>query len=50
MFGDPSHMAVLRKNLENPAGERATGDGTTKEEALRGAIRQALTIEAGGQG
>ena len=50
LFGDPSHLAVLHKDLDDPNGDRATGEGATAEEALRGAIREALAIEAGGQG
>ncbi len=49
LFGDPSHIAVLRKDLENPSGKRATGEGATEEEAVRGAIGEALTIETSGQ-
>ena len=49
LFGDPVHGAVLRKNLEHPGGEQATGAGATEEEAVRNAIREALAIEAASQ-
>jgi hypothetical protein len=49
LFGDLAHRAVLRKNPFDPSGAQAAGDGATKEEALRGAIREALDIEATSQ-
>ena len=49
MFGDPAHRAVLRKDRDDPNGARAAGDGATKEEALRNAIREALDSEAASQ-
>jgi hypothetical protein len=50
LFGDPLSIAVLRKDLDDPDGDRVIGDGSTEEEALRGAIRQALVMETGGRG
>jgi hypothetical protein len=49
LFGDPAHRAVLHKDLDDPDGARAAGDGSTREEAVRGAIREALDIEAANQ-
>ena len=49
VFGDPLHTAMLRKDLDDPDGDRATGEGPTREEALGEAIREALTIEAASQ-
>ncbi len=34
LFGDESHLAVLRTNLDDPAGEGVTDDGVTKAEVL----------------
>ena len=49
LVGDPLSIAVLRKDLDDPKGARVTGGGATEEEAVRGAIREALAIESGGQ-
>ena len=49
LVGDPLSIAVLRKDLDDPHGGRVTGGGATEEEALRGAIREALAIEAANQ-
>ncbi len=45
--GDLLYIAVLRKDLDDPNGDRVTGGGATEEEAVRGVIREALAIEAG---
>jgi hypothetical protein len=49
LFGAQRYMAVLLKDRKDPDGTRAAGDGSTEEDAVRAAIREALTIEAGGQ-
>ncbi len=49
LFDDPSHLIVLRKDLDAPHGARATGEGETEGAAVRGAIWEARSIEAGGQ-
>ncbi len=49
VFGDPLYIAVLWKDLDDPNGARAAGDGATAEEAVRGAISAALALEAASQ-
>src|SRR5215211_1729697 len=49
LVGDPLSIAVLWKDLDDPKGARVTGGGATEEEAVRGAIREVLAIESGGQ-
>ena len=49
LFDDPSHLAVLRKDPDDPRGARATGEGGTEEAAVRGAIWEARTIESSAQ-
>ncbi len=45
LYGAERYMAVLLKDVEDPDGTRAAGDGATQEEAVRGAIREALALE-----
>ncbi len=42
LFGDESHLAVLRTKLDDPAGEGVTNDGVTKAEVLAVMIYSAL--------
>ena len=49
LFDDPSHLVVLRKDLDDPRGARATGEGATEDAAVRGAIWEARTIESSGR-
>jgi hypothetical protein len=49
VFGGRIYSAVLLKNLDNPSGARTAEYGATGEEALRGAIREALAIEVASQ-
>ncbi len=49
LFDDPSHLAVLRKDLDDPRGTRATGEGETEDAAVRRAIWEAQTLESSGR-